>query len=48
MIYGKGRTSNRTPDIVFYGGINPDVNRMESSLKALDLYSLDLRSFSVF
>ena len=41
MIRGKGRTSGRTLDI-FYGGINSDVNRMESTLKALELYSLGL------
>jgi len=46
MIYGKGRTSNRKLDIV-YGGINSDVNRMESILKALELYPLGLRSSSV-
>jgi len=28
MIYGRGRTSDRTHDIV-YGGINSDVYRME-------------------
>jgi len=46
MIYCKGRTSNRTPDI-FYGGISSDVDWMESSLKALELYSLGLRPSSV-
>ena len=42
----KGRTSNGKLDIV-YGGINSDVNRMESALKALELYPLGLRSSSV-
>ena len=46
MIYGKGRTSSRTLDIV-YGGIKSDVNRMESTLKEQELYSLGLRSSSV-
>jgi len=46
MIYGKGRTSNRTLDIV-YGGINSDMNRMENTLKALEVYLLGLRSSSV-
>ena len=32
---------------IVYGGINSDVNRMESTLKALELYSLGLRSSSV-
>ena len=31
---------------IVYGGINSDVNRMESTLKALELYSLGLRSSS--
>ena len=43
MIYGKGRTSSRTLGIV-YGGISSDVNRMESTLKELEFYSLGLRS----
>ena len=46
MIYGKGRTSSRALNIV-YGGINSDVIRMKSALKALELYSLGLRSSSV-
>jgi len=46
MIYSKGRTSSRTLDIV-YGGIKSDVNRMESTLKEQELYSLGLRSSSV-
>jgi len=37
MIYGKGRTSSITLDI-FYGGINPDMNQMKSTLNALELY----------
>jgi len=45
-IYGKGRTSSRTLDIV-YRGIKSDVNRMESTLKEQELYSLGLRSSSV-
>jgi len=32
---------------IVYGGINSDVNRMEGTLKALELYSLGLRSSSV-
>ena len=32
---------------IVYGGINSDVNRMESTRKALELYSLELRSSSV-
>ena len=32
---------------IVYRGINSDVNRMESTLKALELYSLGLRSSSV-
>jgi len=32
---------------IVYGGINSDVNRIESTLKALELYSLGLRSSSV-
>jgi len=43
MIYGKGMTSSRTLDIV-YDGINSDVNRMESTLKELELYSIGVRS----
>jgi len=46
VIYGKGRTSNRKLDIV-NGGINSDANRMESTLKALELYPLGFRSSSV-
>jgi len=46
MIYSKAGESSRTLDI-FYGGINSDVNRMKSTLKALELYSLGLRSSSV-
>jgi len=46
MIYGKGTTSNRTLDTV-YGGINSDVNRMESTLKALELSSLGPHSSPV-
>ena len=41
MIYGKGRTPNRTLDIV-YGGINSEVNRMEGNLEALELYFIRL------
>jgi len=46
MIYSKVGESGRTLDI-FYGGINSDVNRMKSTLKALELYSLGLCSSSV-
>jgi len=46
MIYGKRRTSSRTLDIV-YGGINSDVNRMETTLKELELFSLSVRSSPV-
>jgi len=46
MIYCKAGESSRTLDI-FYGGIDSDVNRMKSTLKALELYSLGLRSSSV-
>jgi len=45
MIYSKAGESSRTLDI-FYG-IDSDVNRMKSTLKALELYSLGLRSSSV-
>jgi len=37
MISGKGMTSSGTLDI-FCGGITTDVNQMESTLKALELY----------
>ena len=46
MIYSKGRASSRTLDAV-YGGINSDMNQMESTLKELEFYSLSLRSSSV-
>jgi len=32
---------------IVYGGVNSDVNHMESTLKALELHSLGLRSSSV-
>lgn len=34
-------------DGLVYGGVNSDVNRMQSTLKALELYSVGLRSSSV-
>ena len=46
MTYGKGRTSSRALDIV-YGRINSNVNRMESTLRELEFYSLSLRSSSI-
>jgi len=46
MISGKGMTSSGTLDI-FCGGITTDVNQMESTLKALELYPLGLRSSPV-
>jgi len=46
MIYGKGSTSIRTLGIAC-GGINSNVNRMESTLKELEFYSLGLHSSSV-
>jgi len=46
IIHNKGRTPNRSLDID-YGGISSDVNPMESTLKALELYSLGLLSSSV-
>jgi len=34
-------------DGLVYGGINSDVNRMQRTLKALELYSAGLRSSSI-
>lgn len=36
-----------TDDGFVYGGMNSDVNRMQDTLKALELYTVGLRSSSI-